>query len=181
MKFTSQALSGVYTIDLNLLSDDRGSFARTFCKNEFEKIGYVKEFVQFNQSWNIKQGTIRGMHYQIPPFQEVKLIRCIRGAIFDVIIDIRKGSPTFLQHLAIELSEENNTMLLIPEGFAHGFQTLRDNTQLLYHHTEYYKPNSETGLRFNDEALNISWKLPVSVISERDQNHPLITQNFKGI
>lgn len=181
MKFIAQPLSGVYTIDLNLLSDERGSFARTFCKDEFSKIGFTKEFVQFNQSWNTKQGTIRGMHYQIPPFQEVKLIRCIRGAIYDVIIDIRKDSPTFLQHFAIELSEENNTMLLIPEGFAHGFQTLKDNTQLLYHHTEYYKPNSEAGLRFDDIAININWKLPVSVISERDQNHPLITPNFKGI
>src|ERR1700752_295536 len=107
MKFNAQPLSGVYTIDLNLLSDERGSFARTYSKDLFEEIGYNKEFVQFNQSWNTKQGTVRGMHYQIPPFQEVKLLRCIRGAIYDVTIDIRKDSPTFLQHFAIELSEEN--------------------------------------------------------------------------
>ncbi|MES2681202.1 MAG: dTDP-4-dehydrorhamnose 3,5-epimerase family protein, partial [Bacteroidota bacterium] len=124
MKFTPQSLSGVYLVELHLLKDDRGGFARTYCKREFEQIGHKKEFVQLNQSWNTKKGTIRGMHYQVPPFSEIKLIRCVKGAVLDVVVDIRKNSPTFLQHLAVELSEDNKTMIYLPEGFAHGFQTL---------------------------------------------------------
>lgn len=181
MKFTALPLAGLCTIDLKVLKDDRGAFARTFCKKEFEQIGHTKEFVQLNQSWNIKKGTVRGMHFQKPPFTEVKLIRCIKGAVMDVVIDLRKDSPTFLQHVAVELSEENKTMIYVPEGFAHGFQTLSDNTELLYHHTEYFVPDSEGGLRYNDPFLNIKWQLPVTVISDKDKNHPLIDKTYKGI
>lgn len=181
MKFKALALPGLYTIELNVLKDDRGGFARTFCKKEFEEIGHSKEFVQLNQSWNTKKGTIRGMHFQKPPFKEIKLIRCVKGAVLDVVLDIRKDSPTFLQHIAIELSEDNKTMIYVPEGFAHGFQTLEDNSELFYHHTEYYVPDSEGGLRFDDPQLNIKWQLPVTVISERDKNHPLIDKTYKGI
>ncbi|MBA3663140.1 MAG: dTDP-4-dehydrorhamnose 3,5-epimerase [Bacteroidetes bacterium] len=181
MKFNAQFLAGLYTIELNVLNDERGSFARTFCKKEFAQIGHTKEFVQLNQSWNTKKGTIRGMHFQQPPFREVKLIRCVRGAVSDTVVDIRKNSPTFLEHFTVELSEENRTMIYVPEGFAHGFQTLTDNADLVYHHTEYFVPNAEGGLRYNDPLLNIKWPLPVSEISERDKNHPLIDNNYKGI
>lgn len=181
MKFKALALPGLYIIELNVLKDERGGFARTFCKKEFEEIGHSKEFVQLNQSWNIKKGTIRGMHFQKPPFKEIKLIRCVKGAVLDVVLDIRKESPTFLQHISVELSEDNKTMIYVPEGFAHGFQTLEDNSELIYHHTEYYVPDSEGGLRFDDPQLNIKWQLPVTVISERDKNHPLIDKTYKGI
>lgn len=181
MKFNSLSLSGLYTVELDLLKDDRGAFARTFCKREFEQIGHSKEFVQLNQSWNTRKGTIRGMHYQVPPFKEVKLIRCVKGAVADVVIDIRKDSPTFLEHVIVELSEDNKRMIYVPEGFAHGFQTLTDNAELIYHHTEFYVPNAEGGLRYNDPALKISWPLPVTAISERDKHHNLIDNNYKGI
>lgn len=181
MKFTALPLSGLYIIDLTVLKDERGAFARTFCKKEFSEIGHNKEFVQLNQSWNTKKGTLRGMHFQNPPFREVKLIRCVKGAVMDVVIDIRKDSPTFLQHVSIELNEENKKMIYVPEGFAHGFQTLSDNSELVYQHTEYFVPNSEGGLRYDDPLLKINWPLPVSVISERDKNHPLLDKNYKGI
>ena len=181
MKFVEQSLKGVYLIDLDIFSDNRGSFARTFCKNEFNNIGHHKEWVQLNQSWNTIKGTIRGMHYQTPPFKEIKLIRCIKGAVLDVVIDIRAGSPTFLKHFTVELNEQNRKMIYVPEGFAHGFQTLTDNAELLYHHSEFYVPNSEGGLRYNDPTLGINWPLPVSLISERDLSHPLIDINFKGV
>jgi dTDP-4-dehydrorhamnose 3,5-epimerase len=181
MTFTQLPLPGIYIIELNVLKDDRGGFARTFCKKEFEQIGHSKEFVQLNQSWNTRKGTLRGLHYQIPPFQEIKLIRCVKGAVLDVVVDIRKKSPTFLQHVAVELSEENKKMIYVPEGFAHGFQTLADNSELIYHHTEYYVPDAEGGLRYNDPRLNINWQLPVTVISDRDKNHPLINKEYKGI
>lgn len=181
MKFTALPLAGAYSIDLNFLQDERGGFARTFCKKEFEQIGHHKEFVQLNQSWNTKKGTVRGLHFQIPPFQEIKLIRCIKGAVMDVIVDLRKDSKTFLQHVMLELSEENKTMIYVPEGFAHGFQSLKDESELVYHHTEFYVPNAEGGIRYNDPALKINWPLPVEVISERDKNHPLLTNDYKGI
>ncbi len=181
MKFTALPLAGAYSVELNFLQDERGGFARTFCKKEFEAIGHLKEFVQLNQSWNTKKGTLRGLHFQIPPFQEIKLIRCIKGAVMDVIVDLRKDSPSFLQHVMLELSEENKKMIYVPEGFAHGFQSIKDNSELVYHHTEFYVPNAEGGIRYNDPALKINWPLPIEVISERDKNHPLLTNDYKGI
>lgn len=154
---------------------------RAFCKNEFQIINHTKEFVQINHSYNIKKGTVRGMHFQLPPFVEIKLIRCIRGAIHDTIIDIRKDSPTFLQQASFELSEENNKMIYVPEGFAHGFQTLTDNTHMIYHHTAFYTPNAYSGLRHDDPLLNVKWSLPISSISEQDKNFKLLDYNFKGI
>jgi dTDP-4-dehydrorhamnose 3,5-epimerase len=174
-------LKGAYIIELTPFSDERGMFMRTYCKNEFQAIGHDKEFVQFNQSVTHKAGTVRGMHYQLPPFSEIKLIRCIRGSVFDVIIDIRKDSPTFLKYFSLELNDRNMLSLYIPEGFAHGFQTLEDNTHLIYHHSAFYKPGFETGIRYNDPAINISWRLPVAVITDKDQNHPFLNSTFKGI
>ena len=134
-----------------------------------------------NHSFTAEKGTVRGMHFQHPPFSEIKMVRCIAGAVLDVIVDIRKDSPTFLQQVSVELSTTNKQMIYIPAGFAHGFQTLEDNTELIYHHSEYYQPGVEGGLRYNDIALDIQWLLPAINVSERDNNHPLLDGNFKGV
>lgn len=181
MTFRETPVKGAYIIELNPYNDERGLFVRTFCKNEFKTIGHDAEFVQFNHSITLKKGTIRGMHYQIPPFSEIKLIRCVRGSVFDVIIDIRKDSPTYLKSFAMELSEYNMLSLYIPKGMAHGFQTLENNSQLIYHHTAFYTPGYEAGIRYDDPLTGIQWPLPVSVITDKDKNHPLLNNTFKGI
>ena len=181
MTFTETLLKGSYVIELNTFTDDRGWFARTYCKNEFSKIGHTSEWLQMNHSFTKQQGAIRGMHYQLPPFSEIKMVRCIAGAVFDVIIDLRKESPTFLKWFGTELSAENKKMLYIPEGFAHGFQTLRNDCELIYHHSQFYTPGAEGGIKFNDPGINISWPMPVTNISERDSQHPLLDENFKGL
>ena len=181
MIFHKTSLDGAYYIDLEPFADDRGLFARTFCKKEFQTIGHHKEFVQINHSRNTFKGTIRGLHYQKPPFAEIKLIRCIKGTVYDVLVDIRKDSPTFLKHYGIELSEHNMRMVYIPEGFAHAFQTLEDNSELIYHHTAFYAPRVESGLKFDDTQIGINWPLPPTVVSEKDQTHPPIDQTFTGI
>ena len=180
MTFEETKLKGAYIVSLQLLTDARGGFARTFCKKEFEQIGHTKEFVQFNQSYNTHKGTIRGMHFQIPPYQEIKLIRCVKGSVVDVIIDLRKDSPTFLQHISVELSAENKKMMYVPGNFAHGFQTLEANSELIYHHTEYYTPQADSGIRFDDPALKITWPLEPVMVSEKDKNYKLIDNTFKG-
>jgi dTDP-4-dehydrorhamnose 3,5-epimerase len=181
MTFTSTPLAGAFEVRLQPFRDERGWFARFYCKKEFETIGHTKEWVQLNQSVTYDKGTIRGMHFQFPPFREIKLVRCIAGAVFDVIIDLRQGSPTFLDWHGAELSAANGNMLYIPEGFAHGFQTLEANSALIYHHTEFYTPAAEGGFRYDDPAFSIPWPLPVSAVSERDSRHPAVEQNFKGI
>ena len=181
MIFTETSLKGSYTIDLQPVGDDRGWFARTYCKNEFGKIGHTKEWVQLNHSFTKHQGTIRGMHYQIPPFSEIKLVRCIAGAVYDVIVDLRKGSSTFLHYFGTELSAANKKMIYIPEGFAHGFQALTDDCELIYHHSQFYLPGVEGGIKNNEPMVNIEWRLPGMNISERDNAHPLIDANFKGL
>ena len=181
MKFAPTILEGSYVIDLTPFADDRGWFARTFCKNEFAQIHHTKEWLQINHSFTNERGTIRGMHFQNPPFAEIKLIRCVAGNVFDVIVDLRKGSPTFLKWFGVELSGENKRMIYIPEGFAHGFQTLTDNSQLIYHHTEFYKPGMEGGIKYDDSMIGITWPLPVKNISERDSTHPLLDKNFTGL
>jgi dTDP-4-dehydrorhamnose 3,5-epimerase len=181
LKFCKTGLEGLYTITLNKLQDERGLFARTFCKNEFKQIDFDKEFVQFNHSYNKQKGTIRGMHFQNAPCAETKLIRCVQGSVFDVAVDLRQGSPTFLQYFGTILSEENMDGILIPEGFAHGFQTMEDNTSLIYHHTEFYTPNADAGIRFDDTAVNIEWKLTAVNVSQKDNTYKLIDKNFKGI
>lgn len=181
MIFTALPLAGAYTVDVQAFSDERGWFARVWCKNEFWEIGHTKEWVQMNHSVSYAKGTLRGMHFQHPPFREIKLVRCIAGAVMDVIVDIRQGSPTFLQWQAVQLSADNNRMIYIPEGFAHGFQTLQDNSALLYHHTEFYTPGAEGGIRYDDPLVGIQWTLPVTVISQRDAGHPLLDHKFKGI
>lgn len=181
MIFHKTPLAGAYSIDLEPFRDERGLFARTFCQKEFKQIGHHKAFVQLNHSRNIHKGTIRGMHYQNPPFAEIKLVRCIKGSVYDVIIDIRKNSPTYLQHYGLVLSESNMKMIYIPEGFAHGFQTLEDNSELIYHHTDFYTPGVESGLKFDDPSVGIKWPLAPTIISDKDQNYPPIDQVFTGI
>lgn len=181
MKFTETRLKGSYIIMMEPLKDERGGFARTFCKKEFEKINHTEEFVQFNHSYNLKKGTLRGMHYQTPPAPEIKLIRCIKGSVYDVIVDLRKSSATLLNWTGVELSATNNKMIYVPKGFAHGFLTLEDDSELLYYHTNFYTPSAENGLLYNDEKLAIEWPGPITTISEKDKNYKSLTQNFKGI
>lgn len=181
MIFTETILKGSYEITLTPRGDSRGWFARTYCKKEFEQIGHQQEWVQMNHSYSSKKGTVRGMHFQHKPFAEIKMLRCIAGSVYDVIIDLRKDSSTFLKWFGTELSAQNKKMLYIPAGFAHGFQTLTDDVELIYHHTEYYMPSAEAGLRYNDELINIAWPLEVSQVSERDTSHPVIDSTFKGL
>ncbi|MET0466931.1 MAG: dTDP-4-dehydrorhamnose 3,5-epimerase [Chitinophagaceae bacterium] len=181
MIFTPSDLEGVFFISLQPLGDSRGWFSRTYCKNEFAAIGHTKEWVQMNHSFTAKKGTIRGMHYQLPPFSEIKMVRCIAGAVLDVVIDLRKDSPTFLQHTQLEISAGNKQMIYIPEGFAHGFQCLEDNCELIYHHSAFYTPGAEGGIRYDDPMAGIQWPLEPVEISDRDRSHPLLTNNFKGI
>lgn len=174
MIFRKTKLSGAFIIDLEPFQDQRGLFARTFCQKEFAAMGHRKDFVQFNHSRTTQKGTIRGLHYQKAPHAEIKLIRCIRGAVYDVIVDLRKDSPSFLEYIGIELSAENMRMIYVPEGFAHGFQTLENNTELIYHHTAFYFPDAEGGLKFDDPKLGIEWPLPTTEISEKDNKYALL-------
>ena len=181
MTFEPTPLRGAYLIKLRPEEDQRGFFVRAFCKREFAAIGHEKEFVQINQSYNRIKGTLRGMHFQVPPHQEIKLVRCISGRVYDVIVDLRMDSATYLHYFAAELSAENFCMMYVPEGFAHGFQTLADHSCLIYHHTGYYSPGSEGGLKYDDEKLGVQWPMRPTRISEKDQRYPDITENFSGI
>jgi len=181
MKFVETPLAGAYTVELEPFLDERGLFARTFCQKEFARIGFDKQIVQINQSITTQKGTIRGMHYQHPPVCEIKIVRCIRGAVFDVMVDLRAGSSTFLQWYGMELSKDNMRLLYIPEGFGHGFQALTDNAELIYFVSTFYSPVHERGLKYDDPALSIDWPLPTSIISAKDKSYPLIDNNFKGI
>jgi dTDP-4-dehydrorhamnose 3,5-epimerase len=172
VKFTQTKLKGAYLIEIEKLSDDRGFFARSWCQKEFESHGLTSRVVQANVSYNLKKGTLRGMHYQVAPYQESKLIRCTRGAIFDVIIDLRPHAPTYKQWVGVELSADNYTMFFVPEDFAHGFQALADHTEIFYQVSQFYTPGSEKGIRFDDPAFDVQWPLEVSVISDKDRNWP---------
>jgi len=167
-------LNGLHLLKTEPFKDHRGQFARFFCARELAEIGLEKPIAQINHSRTRAKGAIRGMHYQKSPHAELKIVRCIRGACFDVAVDLRKDSPTYLQWHSEILTEENSYALYIPEGFAHGFQTLEPDTELLYLHTEFYTPNSEDGIRFDDPAIGINWPLPPHDISERDTKHPFL-------
>src|SRR5262245_52059862 len=172
MLFTEIKLKGAYIIDLERREDSRGYFARAFCQNEFAALGLKDVIAQCNVAFNKKKGTVRGMHFQFPPAPETKLVRCTRGAILDVIVDLRPESPTYLQHVAVELSEDNGRALYVPERFAHGYQTLRDDTEASYAIGERYAPHAAGGLRYDESRLALKWPLPVTAISEKDQNLP---------
>jgi dTDP-4-dehydrorhamnose 3,5-epimerase len=172
MIFAEAKLKGAFIVEPERLEDERGFFARTWCQREFEAHGLNTRWVQCNISFNRTRGTLRGMHYQAAPYEEAKLIRCTMGAIYDVIVDLRPESPTFKQHIAVVLTAQNHKMLYVPEGFAHGFLTLEDNTEVFYQMSEFYVPGYSRGIRWNDPAFGIQWPADVQVISERDQNHP---------
>jgi dTDP-4-dehydrorhamnose 3,5-epimerase len=170
--FTETKLPGAYLIDIEKRADQRGFFARGWCQKEFEAHDLIPRVVQTNISLSKRKGTLRGMHYQVAPYAEAKLVRCTRGALYDVIIDLRPDSPTYMQWLGVELSAENYKMLYVPEGFAHGFQTLVDNTEVTYQVSQFYTPEAEGGVRYNDPAFGIEWPLEVQVISDKDQSWP---------
>ena len=174
MIFNELPLKGAYTIDLEKREDGRGFFARFFCSEEFENQGLNISVIQMNTTLSKERGTVRGLHFQRPPKEEIKIVRCISGSIWDVIVDIRKSSPTYGKWYAAELNDNNRTMMYVPKGFAHGFQTLADNVELLYLHSEYYSQENEGGLLYNDKDVNIEWPLSVSEISSKDQSHPTL-------
>lgn len=174
-------LKGLKEIQRRPLQDSRGFLSRLFCSEELALCGWHTAIAQINHTFTVRKGSIRGMHYQSPPYCEMKLVTCLKGKIWDVAVDIRSESPTFLQYHGVLLSAENNLSLLIPEGFAHGFQTLTDKVELLYCHSAAYNKNSEAGLNPLDPGLMIDWLVPVTEISDRDKAHPLISKDFKGI
>ena len=176
MIFTETKLKGAYIIDLDRKEDGRGFFARAFCQKEFEAHGLKPTIAQANVAFNHKKGTLRGMHFQFPPAAETKLVRCTRGAILDIIVDLRPESPTYLDHVAVELSEDNSRALYVPERFAHGYQVLRDKTETSYQVGEFYTPGSEGGLMYNDPRLALKWPLPVSVMSDKDKGWQLLAE-----
>jgi dTDP-4-dehydrorhamnose 3,5-epimerase len=174
MRFIATKLEGAYIVEPEPQEDSRGLFARTFCAREFREQGLVATFVQCNTSWNAHKGTVRGLHYQLPPSSEAKLVRCTAGALRDVVVDLRPGSPTYLQHVVVELTARNRLALYIPKMFAHGFQTLEEETEVFYQMSEYYAPSLATGMRYDDPKLGINWPLPVTSISDKDQTWALL-------
>jgi dTDP-4-dehydrorhamnose 3,5-epimerase len=177
MRFSETKLGGAWIVEPEPREDRRGLFARTFCAREFQDQGLNSGFVQCNTSWNAFKGTVRGLHYQMPPSSEVKLVRCTAGSVWDVIVDLRPDSPTYLDHLGVELSACNRLALYIPEMFAHGFQALDDNTEVFYQMSEFYAPKLARGIRYNDPKLGINWPLPVTSISDQDLSWTLLEQN----
>lgn len=181
MNFEPAPLAGLHVVTTAPQGDARGRLTRVFCAQAFAAMRPGLRFVQVNLSRTALRGTVRGMHFQRAPALEAKLIRCVRGCVFDVAVDLRPASPTYLQWHGVELSEDNEHELFIPEGFAHGFQTLTDDVELLYQHTAPYAPASEGGVRHDDPCLAIAWPLAVTTLSERDRGHPLIDDRFSGI
>lgn len=171
MKFTETLIKGAFVVEPERFDDERGFFARTFCRREFEAHQLNPDLVQCSISFNRRRGTLRGMHYQVAPHAETKIVRCTRGAIYDVIVDLRPQSPTFRQWVAVELNAENRLLLYIPEGLAHGFQSLVDDTEVFYQISEYYAPECCGGVRWNDPAFQIRWPIETSIISARDQSY----------
>ncbi|WP_373034671.1 dTDP-4-dehydrorhamnose 3,5-epimerase [Sulfurimonas sp.] len=180
LNIISTYLDGLFVIEPNKFIDDRGSFSRVYCEEELKEISNIS-IKQINHSISRSKGTVRGMHFQYEPNAEVKMVKCVKGKVFDVVIDIRKDSPTFLKTFSIELTDENQKMIYIPKGFAHGFQTLEDNTELLYLHSTIYIPSNEGALNVTDPLLNIKWPLDIINLSKRDNEHRFLDNDFKGI
>ena len=174
MQFIPTNVEGAWIIEPQLHEDSRGLFARTYCAREFREQGLLDCFVQCNTSWNARKGTVRGLHYQLPPSSEVKLVRCTAGAAWDVIVDLRPHSPTYLQHVSVELTAKNRLALYIPELLAHGFQALEDGTEVFYQMSAFYAPKLGRGLRYDDPKLGIKWPLPVASISDQDRAWALL-------
>jgi len=169
MTFTETELKGAFLVGVRKIDDERGFFARGWCQKEVEAAGLNPNLAQINFASSLRKGTLRGMHFQVAPDAEAKLARCTRGSIFDVIIDLRPDSPTHGRWIGVELSAENYLMLYVPEGFAHGYQTLTDNAEMYYLTSAFYSPSAARGVRYNDPAFNIRWPLPITVVSEADQ------------
>jgi dTDP-4-dehydrorhamnose 3,5-epimerase len=176
MHFISTSLPGAWLVEVQPHRDDRGLFARTYCAQEFADQRLVNSFVQCNTSWNARKGTVRGLHYQLPPSCEAKLVRCTAGALLDVIVDLRPDSPTYLGTYSVELTAANRLALYIPELFAHGFQTLEDSTEVFYQMSEFYDPKLGRGIRYDDPSLGIKWPLSVASISAQDLSWPLLAE-----
>ena len=174
-------IKGVYSIKPEFSADQRGKFGRLFCQNEFKSFLKDRKIVQINYSKTTFRGTLRGLHYQCNNHKEMKIIQCLRGSVFDVVVDIRKNSPTFMRWDFLELSDKNNLAFVIPEGCAHGFQALENNTELLYFHTEYYMPEEEKGIKFDDPLVSIDWPLDPISLSAKDSAIPFLDTNFYGI
>jgi len=172
MEFFETKLSGIYIVEMNKIEDERGFFARAWCQEEFEEAGLVPKTVQINVGYSERKGTLRGMHYQETPHREVKLVRCTRGVLYDVVVDLRPESPTYKKWVGVELSSENHRMMYVPEGCAHGYQTLEDDTEMVYQTSEFYAPEVATGVRYNDPEFDIEWPMPVEVISDTDADWP---------
>lgn len=181
MKFNQIALQDALIIESEPYKDYRGAFSRLFCARELEQIGHRKSIVQINHSLTRKTGTVRGMHFQYPPFAEIKIVKCLGGSVFDVVIDLRRHSPTFLKWHGEILSADNMKMMYVPEGFAHGFQTLEDYSELLYLHTEFYSPEHEDALRFDDPVIGIKWPVQITETSKRDRDHLYLDDSFEGV
>lgn len=181
MKITQISLNNAFVIKPEKFTDERGFFTRIFCEKELQEILDGKRIVQVNHSLTRRKGTLRGMHFQYPPKAEVKIVKCLRGCVFDVIVDLRWHSSSFLKWYGKVLSAENMKMMFVPECFAHGFQTLEEDCELLYFHTDFYSSKFEGAIRYNDPIVGIQWPLDIAEISERDKNHPLLPKNYQGI
>ena len=171
MQFTETQLPGVFLVEMERIEDSRGFFARSFCEEELAAHGLVSRFPQCNVSFNALRNTLRGMHYQVSPHEEDKLVRCTMGAIYDVVVDLRSGSPTYLQWLAVKLSAESRLSIFVPKGFAHGFKSLRDDTEVLYYMSMAHVPDAARGIRWNDPVIGIDWPLGEPILSERDASY----------
>jgi dTDP-4-dehydrorhamnose 3,5-epimerase len=182
-RFTACAtpLQGLFVVSRKTMSDDRGFLSRLFCEEDLAAFGWQGHIAQLNETGTVQKGTVRGLHFQRPPHAEIKLVTCTRGRILDIAVDIRAHSPTFLQHFSVELSEDNACSLLIPKGFAHGFQALTDDVRMIYAHSQGYAADSEGGLNPQDPALGIDWPLPVVNLSPRDVAHPLLSPDYRGV
>jgi dTDP-4-dehydrorhamnose 3,5-epimerase len=176
MIFIQTNIPGAFIIEIELIADERGFFARTFCKREFEARSLETNFVQCSISYNRRKGTLRGMHYQISPYEETKIVSCIKGSIYDVVLDLRPDSDTFRQWVAVDLNDRNHRFLYIPKGCAHGFQTMEDDTEVYYQISEFYHPESARGIRWDDRAFSVFWPGPINVISAKDRNYPFFSQ-----
>jgi dTDP-4-dehydrorhamnose 3,5-epimerase len=181
MNLVESDIPGAWTIECSAYQDNRGAFSRLYCSQELQSIIGMRTIAQINHSKTQSVGAIRGLHYQNPPFAEVKIVRCLKGRVFDVVVDLRKGSPTFLKWTAIELTPKNHLAFVIPEGCAHGFQVLEEGSELLYLHTAFYEPDAEGAVRFDDPRIGVNWPLTPTDISARDLSHAYLKENFKGI
>jgi len=180
LNIISTMFSDLYIIEPNIFKDERGSFSRIYCEYELQDI-FGKNIKQINHSITKEKGTVRGLHFQYEPNVEIKMVKCIRGGVLDVVVDIRKNSPTFLKYFSVELTQENQKMIYIPKGFAHGFQTLQDNTELLYLHSSIYAPSNEDLLNIKDPILSIKWPLDIVNLSKRDETCDFLDNTFEGI